>query len=133
MTFIWATILTLGLLIFIHELGHYLASRSVGVRVERFSIGIPPRFISMISEDNGWLFRIYFYKWVDGRLNWCPIVEKIINRPGKIGSNTEYVLALIPIGGYVKWRGLSMKAWIPTFLMNPMNSCQSHYGQNCGL
>jgi len=106
MTFIWATILTLGLLIFIHELGHYLASRSVGVRVERFSIGIPPRFISMISEDNGWLFRIYFYKWVDGRLNWSPIVEKIINRPGKIGSNTEYVLALIPIGGYVKMAGI---------------------------
>ena len=106
MTFIWATILTLGLLIFIHELGHYLASRSVGVRVERFSIGIPPRFISMISEDNGWLFRIYFYKWIDGRLNWSPIVEKTINRPGKIGSNTEYVLALIPIGGYVKMAGI---------------------------
>ena len=83
MTFIWATILTLGLLIFIHELGHYLASRSVGVRVERFSIGIPPRFISMISEDNGWLFRIYFYKWVDGRLNWSQIVEKIINSESK--------------------------------------------------
>ena len=106
MTFIWATILTLGLLIFIHELGHYLASRSVGVRVERFSSGIPPRFISMISEDNGWLFRIYFYKWIDGRLNWSPIVEKTINRPGKIGSNTEYVLALIPIGGYVKMAGI---------------------------
>ena len=106
MTFIWATILTLGLLIFIHELGHYLASRSVGVRVERFSIGIPPRFISMISEDNGWLFRIYFYKWIDGRLNWSPIVKKTINRPGKIGSNTEYVLALIPIGGYVKMAGI---------------------------
>ena len=106
MTFIWATILTLGLLIFIHELGHYLASRSVGVRVERFSIGIPPRFISMISEDNGWLFRIYFYKWIDGRLNWRPIVEKTVNRPGKIGSKTEYVLALIPIGGYVKMAGI---------------------------
>ena len=32
----------LGVLIFIHELGHYLAARHVGVRVEAFSIGFPP-------------------------------------------------------------------------------------------
>src|SRR5690606_7421771 len=32
-------ILVLGLLIFVHELGHYLAARSVGIRVEAFSIG----------------------------------------------------------------------------------------------
>lgn len=32
-------ILVLGLLIFVHELGHYLAARSVGIRVETFSIG----------------------------------------------------------------------------------------------
>jgi regulator of sigma E protease len=29
--------------VFIHELGHYLAARHVGVRVQRFSIGFPPR------------------------------------------------------------------------------------------
>jgi len=32
----------LGILIFIHELGHYLAARHVGVKVEAFSIGFPP-------------------------------------------------------------------------------------------
>lgn len=32
-------ILVLGILIFVHELGHYLAARSVGIRVEVFSIG----------------------------------------------------------------------------------------------
>ena len=40
MTTLIATIVLLGVLIFIHELGHYLAARSIGVRVERFSIGI---------------------------------------------------------------------------------------------
>ena len=29
-------------MIFIHELGHFLAARHVGVRVEAFSIGFPP-------------------------------------------------------------------------------------------
>ena len=35
-------IVVLGVLIFIHEMGHYLAARHVGVRVEAFSIGFPP-------------------------------------------------------------------------------------------
>lgn len=38
-----ATIVVLGVLIFVHELGHFWAARSVGVRVERFSIGLGPR------------------------------------------------------------------------------------------
>ena len=48
MTFIWATALVIGVLVFVHELGHFLAARSVGVRVEKFSIGFPPRFISFV-------------------------------------------------------------------------------------
>ena len=31
-------------LVFIHELGHYLAASSTGMRVEKFSVGFPPRF-----------------------------------------------------------------------------------------
>ena len=41
-------ILVLSFLIFIHELGHYLASKAVGVRVIEFSIGFPPKIISKI-------------------------------------------------------------------------------------
>lgn len=33
----------LGVLVCVHELGHYLAARHVGVHVERFSIGLPPK------------------------------------------------------------------------------------------
>ncbi len=39
MTTILAMIFVLVVLIFAHELGHYLAARSVGIRVERFYIG----------------------------------------------------------------------------------------------
>ena len=42
LTTILSFIAVLGVLIFIHELGHYLAARHVGVRVEAFSIGFPP-------------------------------------------------------------------------------------------
>jgi regulator of sigma E protease len=38
-------ILGLGLLIFIHELGHFLVAKANGIRVERFSLGFGPRLI----------------------------------------------------------------------------------------
>ncbi|MCB1215677.1 MAG: RIP metalloprotease RseP, partial [Deltaproteobacteria bacterium] len=38
-------ILGLGLLIFIHELGHFLVAKANGIRVERFSLGFGPRII----------------------------------------------------------------------------------------
>lgn len=62
-----AALLTLGVLITVHEYGHFWVARRCGVRVERFSIGFGPAL----------------YTWHDAR-------------------NTEFVLALIPLGGYVK-------------------------------
>ncbi|HDQ44588.1 MAG TPA: RIP metalloprotease RseP [bacterium] len=43
MTTILATIFVLGILIFIHESGHFLAAKLFGIRVDRFSMGYPPR------------------------------------------------------------------------------------------
>ena len=39
---ILATVVVLGVLIFVHELGHFLAAKSVGIEVQRFSIGLGP-------------------------------------------------------------------------------------------
>jgi regulator of sigma E protease len=38
-------VLGIGLVIFVHELGHYLAARWCGVRVETFSLGFGPRLL----------------------------------------------------------------------------------------
>lgn len=40
-------IIGLGLLIFIHELGHFLVAKWNGVRVERFSLGFGPRLVKV--------------------------------------------------------------------------------------
>ncbi len=63
-----AFIVALGLLIVVHEYGHYLVARLCGVKVLRFSVGF-----------GGSLF---------------------IKRIGK--DQTEWVIAAIPFGGYVK-------------------------------
>ena len=61
LTTIFSFIAVLGVLIFIHELGHFLAARHVGVRVEAFSIGFPPTaWGKQIGET-------------EYRLSWVPI------------------------------------------------------------
>jgi regulator of sigma E protease len=61
-------VVALGVLIVIHEYGHYLVARACGVKVLRFSVGF-------------------------GRPVW-------MFRSGKDG--TEWVIAALPLGGYVK-------------------------------
>ncbi len=63
------TLFVLGIIIFVHELGHFLAAKAVGIYVETFSIGFGPKIFS---------FRFW---------------------------DTEWVLAAVPFGGYVKMKG----------------------------
>jgi len=46
LTTILATIFVLGVLIFFHELGHFILAKRSGIRVEKFSLGFPPKLIS---------------------------------------------------------------------------------------
>lgn len=63
---ILSPILVFGLVIFVHELGHFIAAKATGVYAPRFSIGFGPA-----------IFR-------------------------KRKGETEYVLAWLPLGGYVR-------------------------------
>lgn len=45
LTTLLSWVFVIGVLIFIHELGHFLVAKWVGIRVERFSLGFPPRLI----------------------------------------------------------------------------------------
>ncbi|CAG2143956.1 RIP metalloprotease RseP [Cupriavidus numazuensis] len=64
-----AFVVALCVLIFVHEMGHYLAARACGVKVLRFSIGFGRPLLRWISK---------------GR------------------DHTEWTVAAIPLGGYVK-------------------------------
>ncbi|MGF7186011.1 regulator of sigma E protease [Desulfitispora alkaliphila] len=46
MTTFWSAIFVFGLLIFVHELGHFLAAKRVGIKVEEFSIFMGPKLIN---------------------------------------------------------------------------------------
>lgn len=51
MIYFIATVIVLSILVFVHELGHFLAAKSVGIRVETFSIGFPPTIFKRKKGD----------------------------------------------------------------------------------
>ena len=100
-------LLLIGAVVFIHELGHYLAARSIGVKVEKFSVCFGPRIFAFTSVKDGWDFKLFFYrKNEEGKIVWGPIFSKFFSQSGRKGSKTEYCLSLIPLGGYVKVAGM---------------------------
>lgn len=54
-------IVILGLLVFVHELGHFLTAKRMGVRVDEFGFGFPPRLFGI--RRGGTLYSI----------NWIPL------------------------------------------------------------
>lgn len=62
-------LILLSILVLVHEFGHFIAARTSGVRVEKFSFGFGPKIFSIVKGD------------------------------------TEYLISLIPLGGYVKMAG----------------------------
>ncbi len=107
MTTIFAFIIVLGAIVMVHVLGHFFAARTVGVRVDRFSIGFPPRLFTVISVDEGFEVNLFFYKKnKQNKISWDIIKTWNINVPGRTGSGTEYCFAIVPLGGYVKLAGM---------------------------
>ena len=72
----------LSLVIFIHELGHFLAARKVGIFVEEFALGMGPKLIQLKGKKR----------------------SKYVHPDDTEGEVTLYTLRLFPIGGYCKMR-----------------------------
>jgi regulator of sigma E protease len=96
-------ILGFGLLIALHELGHFIAARWAGIRADGFAIGMGP---VVASYRGGIGFRFGACdEVVKARLGRYPI-ELTDEELAKEGlGETQYSLRLLPIGGYVKMLG----------------------------
>lgn len=57
-TTVIATIFVLGLLIFFHELGHFVTAKMTGMRVHEFAIGFGPKLISKSYGETVYSLRI---------------------------------------------------------------------------
>lgn len=105
MIYILAFIVLIGVIVFVHELGHYVAARSVGVGVERFSIGMPPNFVDFTKTKKGLIVDIYFFSIKNRKIKWKKVYStkfSSFNNP----SETIFTIGLLPLGGYVKMKGI---------------------------
>lgn len=57
-TTVVATIFVFGLLIFVHELGHFITAKAVGMRVDEFAIGFGPKIFSWKQGETLYSLRI---------------------------------------------------------------------------
>ena len=56
--YILLAVLAFGLMIFLHELGHFVSARACGVTVKEFSIGMGPRLVGYTSKKTGIVYKI---------------------------------------------------------------------------
>lgn len=98
-------LLGFGAVIMVHEFGHFIAAKVGGIKVEAFSIFMPPILFGIQRTEDGIRFRIL-----------PEILPKEDDESGDgalsftVGSkgapsDTEYRIGLIPFGGFVKMLG----------------------------
>ena len=57
-TTVLAAIFVFGLLVFVHELGHFITAKMVGMRVDEFALGFGPKLLSWRSGETLYSLRI---------------------------------------------------------------------------
>ncbi len=78
-------IIILGVLVFVHEFGHFIVAKKSGMQVDEFGFGFPPRIGGVYKSGGKW-------KFIFGSKQPTDIDQ----------GNTVYSLNAIPLGGFVK-------------------------------
>jgi regulator of sigma E protease len=77
-------IIILGLLVFVHEAGHFFVAKWSGMKVHEFGFGFPPRLFGIQKIAGKW---------------------KTVGARGGSDDSTIYSINSIPLGGFVKIMG----------------------------
>jgi regulator of sigma E protease len=96
---ILAFVILIGVLVFVHEMGHFLAARWNGIRADVFAVGMGPRLFG-----------------------WNPVTGFTFGKlPEDLDLNgkTDYRLSAFPIGGYVKIAGMIDESMDTDFANRP--------------
>src|SRR5204863_8644413 len=104
--YLLAAIPVFGLLVFVHELGHFLTANWAGIRVEEFGLGFPPRLVGFRKRDRGGWQVIWFNGDDDGEgaMKQTPFggTSGGVTSPSAPSSHTIYSINILPIGGFVR-------------------------------
>jgi regulator of sigma E protease len=91
-------IVILGILVFVHEFGHFIVAKKSGMTVEEFGFGFPPRLIGIKKVGGKWK--------VIGTKN-RQLLNQNGNQAGQAPADdrTVYSINSIPLGGFVRILG----------------------------
>ncbi len=93
-------LLLLGPLVFVHELGHFLVAKKAGIRVERFSLGFPPKAFGVTVGETeyciSWL-PLGGYVKVAGMADFGP--EEVKGEPWEFQSKPRWIQMAVMAGG----------------------------------
>jgi regulator of sigma E protease len=107
-----AFVVVLGVLIFVHELGHFLTAKRAGLKVEEFGFGFPPRLISFKRGETRY------------SLNWIPFggFVKILGEGGEAEKDPRsFAGQRVWVRAKVVGAGIAMNfllAWVLLSIVN---------------
>ncbi len=110
-----AFIVVFGLLIFVHEFGHFVAARLAGVKVDEFGFGFPPR----LAKLGNW-------RGTDITLNWLPIggfvrmPEEDPTNPDSLASKSRWARTLVHAAGSLMNLLLAVLLFTATYLFGTL-------------
>ncbi|UCF43463.1 MAG: site-2 protease family protein [Planctomycetota bacterium] len=102
---IFLAVMGFSAVVFIHECGHFIFAKLSDIKVEVFSVFLPPVLLGVRRTEAGWRIRIlpkFFPK--EGDESGDGLLSFTVGKGGKAGE-TEYRIGLIPVAGYVKMLG----------------------------
>jgi regulator of sigma E protease len=108
--YLLAAIPVFGLLVLVHEFGHFITAKWAGIRVEEFGLGFPPNIVGFRKRDAGGWEVIWFGRHRDpeisGKQNpFSGTSGGVSNPDAAVSDHTLYTLNLLPIGGFVRMPG----------------------------
>ncbi|MEN6424676.1 MAG: site-2 protease family protein [Phycisphaerales bacterium] len=88
-------LLGFGAVVLVHEFGHFITAKLGGIKVEAFSICMPPTLLGIRRTQSGFKFRV------------LPtfLRKQEEESPEEQDEATEYRIGIFPFGGYVKLLG----------------------------
>ena len=104
----WNILLVLlgfGAVVIIHEFGHFVVAKACGIKVEAFSLFMPPILLGIKKIDRGWRIRVLpeLFKGEGANADEGQFSFTMGKKP--VAGETEYRIGLIPFGGFVKMLG----------------------------
>lgn len=112
------TVLVLGVLIFVHELGHFLAAKACGVRVTEFALGMGPALFKKQGKETLYALRLFP---IGGYCAMTGEDEEVADDPKAMRNKPVWMRMIIVLAGSVMnfLLGLTLVAVIVCFSVIP--------------